>query len=319
MLENQVSITDHVDSPHLARMGRVYDFIQDHLAEELPVGRLAGVAILSPWHFQRVFQSFSGESVATFVRRLRIERAANLLMMQKSSTIEAVAADCGFGSAELLARHFQSRYHISPSRWRTLSPEERRRTIRQAQPSKNHQDGTPGQNQNQYDRYLGEQPLQGIISELRLERRSERKVIYTRHFQGYDNGITAAWERLRHWAAPRGLVDDRTLRIGMGLDNPWITPPHLCRFLCCYSVEEFPEVGEGIGSTSIPDGLFAAVDYEGPQDGLSRVYHEMYSSLLPRAGVEAVQDIDYLEYRSNQPVPLGQEYYCRLAVRVRSL
>lgn len=307
------------DPPHLARMGRVYDFIQDHLAEDLPIGRLAEVSILSPWHFQRVFQAFSGESPAAFVRRLRIERAANLLMMHKNTTVDAVASACGFGSAELLARHFQKRFHTSPSQWRAATPDARRSTIRQHQPSNRGSDGTPVQNEASSAQYLGERPLQGILSELRLERRSPRKVIYTRHFQGYDHGITAAWERLRHWAAPRGLVDEKTLRIGIGLDNPWITPPHRCRFLCCSSVKEFPEVGEGIGTRTIPEGLFAFVDYEGPQDGLSAVYRELYVSLLPRSGLEALEDIDYLEHGSPLTAPVGAVYRCRLALRVRSL
>lgn len=313
-------MADYHESPHLGRMGRVYDFIQDHLGEALPIGRLAKVAILSPWHFQRVFLEFSGESAAAFVRRLRIERAANLLMMQKSRTVDAVASLCGFGSAELLARHFQKRFQMSPSQWRGATPDERRRTTRQVLPTNGGSEGTSVQDEERYTRYLEEHPLQGTISELRLERRFQRRVIYTRHFQGYDRGVSAAWERLWHWASPRGLLDDQTLKIGMGLDNPWITAPNRCRFLCCCTVKEFPEVGDGIGTRTIPDGLFAFVDYEGHQNGLSRVYRELYGSLLPRAGLEALEDIDYLEHRSTQPAPpVGEDYRCRLALRVRSL
>ena len=313
-------MADHRESPHFARMGRVYDFIQDHLAEELSIGRLADVAILSPWHFQRVFQEFSGESAAAFVRRIRIERAANLLMMKKNSTVDAVAAECGFGSAELLARHFRKRFRLSPSQWRAATPDMRRSTIRQVFPTNNGLEGISVQDEERYTRYLEEHPPKGTISDLRLERRSQRRVIYARHFQGYDHGISAAWERLRHWASPRGLIDQQTLMIGMGLDNPWITAPNRCRFLCCYSVKEFPEVGDGIGTRTIQDGLFAVVDYDGHQDGLSRVYRELYSVLLPRAQLEALEDVDYLEYRSEQPAPpTGEEYHCRLALRVRSL
>ena len=106
----------------------------------------------------------------------------------------------------------------------------------------------------------------------------------------------------------------------MGLDNPWITESNRCRFLCCYSVKEFPEVSDGIGTRTIPEGLFAVVEYHGHQDGLSRVYRELYSNLLPRAQLEAVEDVDYLEHSSQHPLPpVGEEYHCRLALRVRSL
>jgi len=312
---------DSASSPHLARMGRVYDFIQDHLAEDLSVGRLAEVAILSSWHFQRVFQEFSGESAAAFVRRLRVERAADRLLIQKARTVDAVAVECGFGSAELLARHFQKRFHISPSAWRAATPEERHRTIRQALAVNRGEDPGFVQDEGKYSRYLGDQPQQGILTDLRLERRPERRVIYTRHFQGYDHegGINAAFERLWHWAQPRGLLKPSTVALGIGLDNPWICDPARCRFLCCYSVDTEPEVGDGIGLRVIPGGLYALVGYEGPRDGLSWVYQRLYQTLLLRAGVEGVDDFDSLEYPSAHPSSFGgEDYSCQLALRVRS-
>jgi len=303
-------------------MGRVYDFIQDHLSEDLSVARLAEVAILSPWHFQRVFQEFSGESAAAFVRRLRVERAADRLLIRSDQTVDAVAAECGFGSAELLARHFQKRFHISPSGWRAATPEVRHRTIRQALTTNRRADDSFVQDDRAPALYLGNQPQQGDLPDLRLERRPERRVIYTRHFQGYDHegGINAAFERLWHWAQPRGLIGASTVAIGIGLDNPWITDPRRCRFLCCYPVDSNPEVGEGIGLRTIPGGLYALADYHGPRDALSLVYQRMYQTLLPRAGVQAVDDFDYLEYPSAPPSSFGGENYtCRLALRVRSL
>jgi AraC family transcriptional regulator len=311
---------DHRNSPHLARMGRVYDFIQDHLAEELPVGRLAEVAILSLWHFQRVFQEFSGENAAAFVRRLRIERAANLLLLQRNSTVDAVAAECGFGSAELLARHFQKRFGFSPSQWRAVPPQLRLRTNRQRA-------GTDGRSESSFlgvaagpEDYLEKESVIAGMSALRLERRPERRVIYTRHFQGYDHGVNAAFVRLWDWAQPRGLIDGSTRKLAIGLDNPRITAADRCRTLACLTVKEFPEFGEGIGIRSIAGGLYAVVDYLGPENGLGGVYGCLYGGLLSKAQVEALGDVDYLEHRSLIPVPpYGTGLDCSLAVPVRSL
>lgn len=305
--------------PHGARMGRVYDFIQDHLNEDLSVARLAEVAILSPWHFQRVFLAFSGEPVAAFVRRLRLERAADRLLT-RDWTVEAVAADCGFGSAELLARHFQKRFGTSPSAWRGTDPLQRYRTIRQAA-------GATGQDlpanipdPGRSPGYPGEQPLQGELTDLRLERRPARRVIYTRQFRGYDHEASAAFERLWHWAHPRGLLGPGTPALGIGLDNPWITEPQRCRLLCCYPVEGDLEVGEDIGLRTLVAGLYAVFGYRGPRSELPLVYEEIYRVHLPRAGVEAVDDLNYLEWDNPHPSSLcGEEMHCRLALHVRSV
>ena len=173
----------------LSRMDRVYDFIQDHLAEDLSADRLAKVAIVSPWWFQRIFLQMTRETPARFVRRLRIERAANLLRIQKSSSIGNIARDCGFGSAELMTRHFKNRFGISPSEWRKTSAA-----------------GKLGRNRQVLDRN-GSSPDKGKqaisfkkidilnrvsdyrVSPLRLERRGKRRLIYTRHFSSHHDFI----------------------------------------------------------------------------------------------------------------------------------
>lgn len=62
------------------RVNRVIDHVRDHLAEDLPLERLARIALFSPFHFHRVFRTITGETVAAFVQRLRLERAAVALI-----------------------------------------------------------------------------------------------------------------------------------------------------------------------------------------------------------------------------------------------
>lgn len=309
----------HFYPGHVDRIGRVYDFIHDHLSEDLSVSRLAAVAILSPWHFQRIFRAFSGESPAAFIRRIRIERAANLLLLKPGSTIEAIATESGFGSAELLARHFRQRFQLSPREWRQSPPYFQKSTIRQTSGTNELLQTASGQNSLSPDGYVKASDYGRLISSLRLERRSEKKVIYTRHFNGYDQGIGAAFERLWDWAQPRSLIDASTVKINIGLDNPWITQPERCRSFACFTVRDFPETGAGIGTRIIPAGLYAVVDYSGPYPGLIDLFHEVYHKRLARARVEAVEDSDYMEYHSILPFQPGADFSCSLVIPVRSL
>lgn len=56
---------------YVARINRVVDYIGAHLAEILDLQTLAGVAHFSPWHFHRVFQAVTGETLADCVSRRR--------------------------------------------------------------------------------------------------------------------------------------------------------------------------------------------------------------------------------------------------------
>jgi AraC-like DNA-binding protein len=59
----------------------VMRYIREHISEPLDREMLAGVAGFSVPHFHRVFTARVGESAASYVRRLRLERAGRKLRM----------------------------------------------------------------------------------------------------------------------------------------------------------------------------------------------------------------------------------------------
>src|SRR5438105_9024753 len=103
---------------YIARINRVIDHIDAHLAEPLDLQALAAVAHFSPWHFHRVFQAVTGETLADRVRRRRLEVAAAKLLASPPATALAIALDVGFGSAEVFTRAFKAHFGVTPSDWR---------------------------------------------------------------------------------------------------------------------------------------------------------------------------------------------------------
>ena len=71
-----VEASESTRREYAARMNRVLDHIQSHLADPLDLQRLAAVACFSPFHFHRLFRAWMGETLQAFVQRLRLERAA---------------------------------------------------------------------------------------------------------------------------------------------------------------------------------------------------------------------------------------------------
>ena len=81
------------------------------------VASLARSAAMSERHFTRVFTAEVGESPSRYVERVRTE-AARRDLESTADTLDAIAARCGFGSAETLRRAFHRRLHTSPDAYR---------------------------------------------------------------------------------------------------------------------------------------------------------------------------------------------------------
>lgn len=78
---------------------------------------LAQQAAMSPRHFTRVFTDEVGEAPGQYVERIRTE-AARRQLEETNDTVVAIAARCGFGTAETMRRNFIRRVGISPDQYR---------------------------------------------------------------------------------------------------------------------------------------------------------------------------------------------------------
>jgi AraC-like DNA-binding protein len=99
------------------RLNRVIDHVREHLHEPLTVARLAQVACFSPYHFHRVFAATMGETVGAFVRRARLERAAQLLRASPRRRLGSAALEAGFSFFSDFSRAFRRHFGIAPSTW----------------------------------------------------------------------------------------------------------------------------------------------------------------------------------------------------------
>ena len=76
----------------------VYDYIDDHLDEELTLRMLAGVACLSPNYFSHLFRKVNGVALWDYIIAKRVEKATQLILSDSSLTMSQTALLCGFGS-----------------------------------------------------------------------------------------------------------------------------------------------------------------------------------------------------------------------------
>ena len=98
-------------------VGEVQAWVADHVHEDLAVHCLAARAAMSPRHFARIFRAETGQTPARFVEHVRVE-AARRRLEEGDASIEQIAGECGFGTAETMRRAFTRELRVAPSDYR---------------------------------------------------------------------------------------------------------------------------------------------------------------------------------------------------------
>jgi AraC family transcriptional regulator len=101
----------------LKQVQPVLAFAASHLDEDLSLTAMASRVGLSPFHLHRVFSAAACETPKQFTLRLRLARAALLLLTSKDSVLN-VALACGFQSHEAFCRAFRRRFGMRPGAYR---------------------------------------------------------------------------------------------------------------------------------------------------------------------------------------------------------
>jgi transcriptional regulator GlxA family with amidase domain len=94
-------------------------WIVENVHADLSVAALARRAGMSARNFARVFTREVGATPALFVETARVEAARRRLEQEGARGVEAIAGECGFGSAETMRRAFLRRVRVSPSDYRS--------------------------------------------------------------------------------------------------------------------------------------------------------------------------------------------------------
>ncbi|MGE7370337.1 helix-turn-helix domain-containing protein [Neorhizobium sp. NPDC001467] len=102
------------------RLARVIEFMSASYGQALTLEQLAAEACISKFHFLRLFKEKTGQSPIQHLADIRV-RAAKRMLLTSDLSVSEIARLSGFASSSHLARHFASRFGLTPSRYRTLS------------------------------------------------------------------------------------------------------------------------------------------------------------------------------------------------------
>lgn len=264
--------TDNTRNSYAARIGRVVDYLHDHIEEELNLDLLADIAAMSRWHWHRVYTAMQGETVVATVRRLRLSRAADRLANSDADVVE-VAKRAGYTTAEAFGRAFKQSYGMTPGAYRDGGSHALFKAANRAS------DATGFQ--------------------VEIVTLPAMHCAAVPHRGGYME-ISRAFERLFAAAVPAGLVTRQSRMIGVYYDDPDAVEIDDLRSAACIAVAEGAVLPAGLQTVDLKGGAFAKLSYRGPYADMRDAYRWLMGVWLPASGHEAA-DGPMLEEYLNSP------------------
>lgn len=237
------------------------DYIMQSLTENLTVKDVAEHFHYSEFYFGRIFKAETGESVYSFIKRLKMDQSAIDIKIKRSRSITEIGLDYGY-SASNYSTAFKQHSFFSPTQFRKLA---------NAKSIENPFSPARTDVFENYDVY---------DAKIKIKEIEDIPVLYERLIGNYFD-IKAAWLELMDNYKAYFHAD--TTMIERFYHDPSITSQNRCICDLCISVDR--ECGEE-NETIIKGGKFAVYPYEGKIADIFCTLQGIFSVWLPGSEYE---------------------------------
>jgi len=305
------------------RVNRVLDYISEHLGGDLSLARLSAVACFSPFHFHRIFQGATGETLNSHVRRVRLERAALLMKTSPQERITDIALKVGFSGTAEFSRAFKNHFERTASSWDRRSPLEKSKICKAPEMLSFH-------TEEELKRWKAANNVRA-----RILRFNAFRYVYARIFAPYGSSrLVERYHALTAWLTKRRTDLREIVFIGMSLDDPSITPSEHCRYDLgiafpqerggilgdiirsrvgpARAVATLPEQSEceaqGLTMRDLTPGQAVSIHCVGDITQEERAWHYLYRIWLPSSGFVPA-DLPAMELFVRLPEEIGWQTF----------
>lgn len=246
-----------------AVINQAISYIFDHIDEEISVDDVAKHCAYSKYHLMRLFKEDTDEALYQFIKRVRIERSAWRLKVEKERSITEIGIDYGY-SASNFATAFKKHLNISPTDFRKTSEQ----LVEQSS----------------FSHGISLDDIEDSGKLITVEHLEPMLVIYERKKGNYHN-LPEEWCAFIEKYSYLSSVD--TLYIECTIDDPSITNEDSCMFELCQTIApDHPALKEDLQVfTHVFDGgKYAVYHFKGFPQFLFMVYQEVFCRWLSRTG-----------------------------------
>ncbi len=242
-------------------VNQAIDYILQHIEEELSLEDVAEHCHFSKYYFCRLFKAQTGESVWSFIRRVRLEQSAFRLKVEKGRPITEIGADYGYSPSNYSSA-FRTRYHMTPVSFRKTSREKSMK-----HPFFHHENWSA-------------ETFEECGKKIVVKDVPDWRVIYERRFGSYES-LSRQWnsfvEKYREYSTAQTIFLERTY------DDPAVTKADNCLYDICMSVGEDCPLENLV---TIQGGRCAVYRFKGHAKHIYAAYQTIFLVWLPRTGYE---------------------------------
>ena len=251
-------------------------YIYTHIETNIDIEELSIDLEISKFHMHRVFKEIFGRNIYESIKSIRLQKASNLLLTNRYSTISSIVNSCGYSSQSSFIKIFKDRFGMSPKEWKNGGYKEYSNEIikqsKFAMKSKANFDNiTPT-----------------IVKMKAIES------YYIRN-RGYNKNIEETWQKLQTWVLTNNIKQYK--RAALFHDNPTITPLDECQYIACIIVDDDKNIkSDRIPKFKIAEGVYAKFDLKVKNEDLLPFIQWVYHEWLPRSDYETTTKPSYAIY-----------------------
>ena len=296
------------------RINTAVDYIEKNLQHNFSLDEIAAVAGFSKYHFHRIFYTFMGESLFQFIQRLRLEKAATLLLTDPFKPVTEIALECGFSNSSSFAKSFKQHFDFSASQWRSLKSASCLQESNLGQKDSNQGQvlSNPGKDsttENVYIEYVNNtqiwryEMMENQNRVVEVKDMPETTLAYVRYvgpYKGDGKLFEGLFTKLFQWAGSRDLLRfPETKTIIIYHDNPDITDETKLRVSVSISVPPDTSVDGEIGKMVLPAGKYALARFELSDQEYQEAWDWVYRTWLPESGYQPDDRPCYENYHND--------------------
>jgi len=264
---------------HSKLANNMMTYINKNIDTDINIDELCVEYNISKYHFHRIFKEQMGTNIYETIKSIRLQKASNLLITNKYSTITEIASMCGYSSQTSFIRAFKNRFDQTPKLWRNGGYKEYSNKILNTSQSASLSDADFS--------YL----------EPKIIKTKRKKAYYIRQ-KGYNEKAVQTWQKLMAWVYTNDIENYE--QIALYHDNPIITPLEDCFYVACIALNDEKElINTNLPSFFIAEMLCATFEVEGKFGDILKLIQWVYHHWLPNSGFETTTFPSYSIFEKN--------------------
>lgn len=265
------------NSTQLERYKRLIAFLEENFKEDINIEKIEAVCFYSYRNINRIFQALHNETIGKYIKRLRLEKAAQYLLYANISVTE-IAYEVGFEDRAAFSKAFKTKYGCAPSVFRAQN----------------------------------ESLLDAMRQSLLPQADQEREVLSfeTVYLPDFDyifleyrgdyqdlSEINTVWKELEAYATNKELLSERSIFMTEIIDDEQITDHIHSRYNCAFILEKpLDFMPEGLFRTkSHSYQKYAKFVHEGAPTSSVEFYNRIFAFWMEEVALE-LADTSILEF-----------------------